>query len=71
MKEIKQYKCEQCGTLYADKDRALQCEKGHKSATKIVSVHYLPHIYNSTGCTSYPNKILVEFNDGTTKEYRG
>ena len=68
MKEIKQYKCEHCGTIYADKDGALQCEKGHKSATKIVSVHYMPHIYHNT---SYPDKILVEFNDGTTKEYRG
>ena len=67
MKEIKQYKCEHCGTIYADKDRALECEKGHKSATKIVSVHYATYIHN----TSYPDKILVEFDDGTTKEYRG
>ena len=67
MKEIKQYKCEHCGTIYADKDRALECEKGHKSATKIVSVHYAPYIHN----TSYPDKTLVEFNDGTTKEYKG
>lgn len=63
MKEIVQYKCEHCGTIYTDKDKALQCEKGHKSAIKIVSVHYLH--------TSYPDKILVEFDDGTTKEYRG
>lgn len=67
MKEIMQYKCERCGTLYEDKDRALKCEKGHKLATKIVSVNYMRHIYDNTG---YPNKILVEFDDGTTKEYK-
>ena len=67
MKEIVQYKCEQCRMVYADKDSALECERGHKFATKIVSVHYVPQ-YPSA---SYPNRILVEFNDGTTKEYRG
>ena len=67
MKEIKQYKCEHCGRLYVDKDRALECEKGHKSATKIVSVHYLPCTDRKSG---YPDKILVEFDDGTAKEYK-
>lgn len=67
MKEIKQYKCEHCGIIYADKDRALECEKGHKFATKIVSVHYPPYASDNMG---YPNKILVEFNNGITKEYK-
>ena len=67
MKEIKQYKCEHCGTIYADKDRALQCEKNHKFIVKNVSVHYLPYASDNTG---YPNKILVEFENGEKKEYK-
>lgn len=64
MKEIVQYKCKQYGRVYVDKDTALQCEKGCKSATKIVSAIYLYHN------TSYPDKVLVEFDDGTTKEFK-
>lgn len=64
MKEIVQYKCKQYGRIYVDKDTALQCEKGHKFATKNVSALYLFHN------TDYPDKILVEFDDGTTKEYK-
>ena len=67
MKEIKQYKCEHCGTIYVDKDKALQCEKNHKFGVDIASVHYLPYASDNTG---YPNKILIEFNDGAREEYK-
>lgn len=40
MKEVKQYKCEYCGTLYADKSECAACEKQHAVPCKIVAVHH-------------------------------
>lgn len=66
MKEIKQYKCDYCGTVYSEKDRAERCEKNHKHIAKVVSIHYLSQSIDATG---YPNKIIVEFSDGSEKTY--
>ncbi len=35
MKELKLYQCEICGTQYADKDKAKQCEQYHARGLEI------------------------------------
>lgn len=42
MKEVKQYICECCGVLYADKVKAQECERNHKSAISILYQRFLP-----------------------------
>ena len=56
MQEITQYKCEFCGTLYADKKECDECEK---------AVQFKPRKV----CAKYPPHITVEFNDGTIQRY--
>lgn len=66
MKEVKHYICEICNTEYNDKTKATECEKSHKKAVKIKDTRYLSKGQNAKG---YPQKIEVEFGDGTTKWY--
>ena len=62
MKEIKQYKCDYCGMVYNEKSRAEWCERNHKQVAKVVSAYYMLE-------GEYPNKIIVELTDGSTKIY--
>lgn len=67
MIEKKKYICEICGTEYADKCMCQKCEQGHKKPKKIrytsyKSINVIPN--------GYPIKITVEFEDGSTKEYK-
>ena len=65
MKEVKQYKCEYCGTLYADKSECAACEKQHAVPCKIVAVHH-----RAKGvCAVYPPRIDVGFSDGSVQHY--
>lgn len=70
MKEKKLYTCEICNTDYADKEKAKQCEKGHKMLEKatLVTGVYKPI---STLPSGEPYKIRVKF-PGADKfiEYR-
>ena len=65
MKEVKQHKCEYCGTLYADKSECAACEKQHAVPCKIVAVHH-----RAKGvCAVYPPRIDVGFSDGSVQHY--
>ncbi|MFI3171741.1 MAG: hypothetical protein R3Y09_06720 [Clostridia bacterium] len=61
MKEKKLYTCEICYEDYNDKEKAIQCEKSHKKAKGISKCSYLSIGHNATG---YPNKVVIEFEDG-------
>lgn len=65
MKELKQYVCEKCGTVYADKNACQECEKQHATPVKIVgSKHYSKKV-----CSVYPYKLIIEFDNGRNRTY--
>lgn len=65
MKEAAYYKCEFCGTLYADKKECDECEKQHVAPKCITGVEFRPRKV----CAKYPPRITVEFHDGTIQRY--
>lgn len=67
MKEISQYKCEICGTIYSERAKCEACEAGHKRPTKIVARKYRPITINHSG---FPDKIEVETKNGERAIYK-
>lgn len=64
MREKKLYTCEVCHTDYADKEKAMKCEKGHKLLEKAtIEGEYKPISMCPDG---EPHKIRVKF-PGTNK----
>lgn len=61
MKEVKHYICEICHTEYANEDEAWECEKTHKTPTKICQAIYKSMNADLLG---YPQKIEVMMSDG-------
>lgn len=53
MKEIKLYQCEICGTKYAEKLKAKECEKYHAKDLIISDCKY----HGMNVCGSFPVKI--------------
>lgn len=66
MKEIITYQCEICGTQYAEKNRAKECEKAHAKPLTVTPVRYNALLNDGT----YPPIVNVQFSDGTTLRYR-
>ena len=52
MKKVTQYKCELCGTLYADQTDCEACEKQHKVPCGIIKILHM--IYCSHSFALYP-----------------
>lgn len=67
MKTIEKYKCEVCGTEYAERKNAVDCEVNHKTPKKIERAIYQPKNLNHTG---YPIKIDVLMSDGEVLTYK-
>lgn len=66
MKELKLFQCEICGTQYASRIFAENCEESHKVPMKISGCKYLSQKQNQSG---YPQKISIIFDDGKTIDY--
>ena len=66
MKTLEQYKCDVCGTVYADKRKCEACETGHKKPTKITDRKYRAIGDDATG---FPYRITVETRDGEKAIY--
>lgn len=66
MREIRLYKCEICGTDYADKSMALACEKFHTKPVSVDPCKYIP--YTNTK-KPYPETIMVSFENGKKVKY--
>lgn len=62
MTEKKLYVCDICGTGYANKADAAQCEKKHYRIPKIKKPIYKPN-------DEYPMKIDIEFSNGKVIRY--
>ena len=67
MKTVQHYVCEMCGTVYADKAKAKECEKGHRAPDRIVRLRYVPISGDRTG---YPQTLEVLMADGKTVTYK-
>lgn len=67
MREQKLYICEKCGTQYKEKDKAVRCEKMHKSHVKINNAAYHACKCEADG---YPDRVEIEFSDGSKKWYK-
>ena len=63
MRTVRHYVCETCGTVYTDKAKAAECEKGHKAPEKIIRTRYAPVSGDRTG---YPQTLEVLMADGKT-----
>ena len=63
MKTVQHYVCETCGTVYADKAKAKECEKGRKAPERIVGTRRLALGNDRTG---YPQTLEVLMADGKT-----
>ena len=66
MKEVKHYKCEVCGTLYANEKECDACEKQHRMPVEIKSAKHLPKKVSA----KYPTQINIKFDDGSTRTYK-
>lgn len=67
MKELKLYQCEICGTKYAEKLKARECEKYHAKDLEITTRDYRGM---NEGSGKFPVKIWVRSKDGTEVMYR-
>ena len=67
MRTVQHYVCETCGTVYADKAKAAECEKGHKAPEKIIRTRYASVSGDRTG---YPQTFEVLMADGKTATYK-
>ncbi len=67
MKQIKLYVCELCGTQFANKADAEKCEKFHRFPKLVTPGSFKPFTMNGDG---YPDKVLVNFDDGSQIQYR-
>ncbi len=65
MKKKELYTCEICCTDYADKENALNCEKGHRV---IAETEGKFNAISNNG--EYPKVINVKFDNGTTLQYK-
>ena len=67
MKELKLYQCEVCGTQYADKLKAKECEKYHVRDLEITDFQYRGMNENTD---KFPVKIWVQSKSGEKRMYR-
>lgn len=66
LKEYKMYRCEYCGTMYNNEQKALLCEKSHIPCRKIVKEVHKPMKVD----LDYPTEVLIQMNDGKEVVYK-
>lgn len=67
MKTVTLWRCETCGTNYADKESAQNCEKNHKKEIQKVAMTHKPYKADHSG---YPVKLSITFEDDKTIMYK-
>ena len=68
MKELTQYQCEICGTLYADATHCQECEDAHVEVSSLYGYRYVP--VNQGPNSKYPVSITVQMRDGSLIVYK-
>lgn len=67
MKKVEHYVCEICHTEYAEKEKAVKCEKLHKIPLEVKATKYRP----ITSCIDdIPDYVNVTFSDGSSERYK-
>lgn len=66
MKTVTLWRCETCGTNYADKKSAQNCEKNHKRKIQYINMTHKSCSENPSG---YPDALYVIFEDGIEVMY--
>lgn len=66
MKQLEQFQCEICNTVYNNKIDCEKCEKGHVKPVKIVDFKF--NSVKNDG--KYPKTITVELSNGEVKIYK-
>lgn len=75
MKKVEHYVCEICHTEYAEKEKAVKCEKSHKIPKEVKAEEYRP-IRScidrpiSSSIDGIPDYIRVTFSDGSSERYK-
>lgn len=66
MTEHKLYRCDICGTEYADKSCAISCEKFHVKPKEVKGLGW-----NGKNVSDfpYPLTVVIEFDDGKQLQY--
>lgn len=65
MKELKQFQCEYCNTIYKSKSECEFCEKGHDRLKSIKEVEYR----SVKNAGEFPHRIKIETDDGCILQY--
>lgn len=66
MTEVKQYKCDICGTEYKDKKQAEEGEENHVETIEIVSCKFVRKEFMNDG---FLTSITVKSEDGRERRY--
>ena len=66
MKELNQFQCEFCNTVYKSKNECMECESWHQLPTQIVANKFKS--YKSDG--NYPIYVDIQMTDGKVMRYR-
>lgn len=67
MNEVKRYECSICKTIYSDMNKAIKCEREHKTGLKPVDAKY-ESIYPRG--ISFPIYVELQAPDGTKMIYK-
>ena len=68
MRQVTQYQCEICGTMYNDVDKCEACENGHVAVNQVQSYRYIP--INQGANSKYPVSVTILMEDGTTATFK-
>lgn len=67
MNEVKRYECSICKTIYSDKNKAIKCEREHKTGLKLVDAKYESIYFRDI---SFPIYVELQAPDGTKMIYK-
>lgn len=68
MKELTQYQCEICHTIYNTQEACGECEASHVGVYGIDALRYLP--VNQSNHSAYPHVVTLLMHDGTRVTYK-
>lgn len=67
MNEVKIYECSICKTIYSDMNKAIKCEREHKTGLKLVDAKYESIYFRDI---SFPIYVELQAPDGTKMIYK-
>lgn len=68
MRQLTQYQCEVCGTMYGEVEKCEACENSHVAVDHIQSYRYIP--VNQGANSKYPVSVSLLMEDGTIGVYK-